>query len=91
MLLQQDIAPVEGWNYLRGMGKINRSSLMIFPSEWEMSFGHNCLENGITKLFFDGTISKKITPIVYGWTVGLDLPTAESVKEAIDSLKVNIA
>ena len=91
LMLQQNIAPVEGWCYLRGMGKIYPGSLMIYPTEWENSFGHNCLENGITKLFLDGNKTSQVKPLYYGWTVGLDLPTKETVREAINSLRTEIA
>ena len=91
LMLQQEIAPVEGWNYLRGMGKIHQGALVIFPEEWENSFGHNCLENGVTKLRFDKDKRSSVKVAAYGWTVGLDLPTADTVKKAIESLRAEIA
>ena len=91
LMLQQEIAPDEGWRYLKGMGKIYNSSFMIFPAEWEDSFGHSCIAIAETKLYEVEEDKEPIQLINYGWTVGLDLPTIQTVKEAIDSLKAEIA
>lgn len=91
LMLQQEIAPVEGWRYLKGMGRIYNSSFAIFPSEWEDNFGHSCITIAETKLYEVEEDKEPIRLMNYGWTVGLDLPTIQTVREAIDSLKVEIA
>ena len=90
LMLQQEIAPVEGWRYLKGMGRIYNSSFAIFPSEWEDNFGHSCITIAETKLY-EVEDKEPIQLMNYGWTVGLDLPTIQTVREAINSLKAEIA
>jgi len=91
LLLQKEISPVEGWGYLKGMGKIYASSFVIFPADWADSFGHNCIEIAETKLYMHEAKKEPVKSINYGWTVGLDLPTLQTVKEAIETLKKETA
>ena len=89
-LIQKGIVPVEGWLYLKGMAVIGKKSFSIYPESWIDSFGKelynaNCLLFRARLKQVDMELAGDVIP--YGWTVGLDLPTAETVKEAIEFLK----
>lgn len=88
-MLQRGLSPAEGWSYLRGMAIIGKNKFSIYPNEWADSFGNNIYENSDTRLkrFMEqhkGTIGK---PMPYGWTVGLNLPTMQTVNESIEKMK----
>ena len=89
-LIQKGIAPAEGWLYLKGMADIGKKSFSIYPEGWADSFGKELYNASC--LLFRARLNQVGMELVgdvipYGWTVGLDLPTAETVKEAIAFLK----
>ena len=92
-LLQKKTAPAEGWSYLKGMGKLTNFGFTIFPEEWEMSFGPSIFERESVKVErrFKMSAEPQGGTIPYGWTVGLELPTQETVDAAIEELRAEMA
>jgi len=90
-MIEKDIAPVEGWDYLRGVAAIKRNSFTIYPTEWVGVFGKNLYCNNSVRWNHHRSNArpqnKKSEPIPYGWTVGLDLPTMDTVNDAIRYLR----
>ena len=68
------------------MAIMNDRGFTIFPADWNESFGTSIYDRESIKLNkrLGGQIDK---PSKYGWTLGLDLPTMETVNKAIESLK----
>lgn len=88
-MLCDGLAPEEGWIYLRGMGEVKKNHFKLYPAEWEGTFGvpaHESEGNRIRELFHRRKEGIG-TGIAYGWTVGLDLPTKETIEEAIELLR----
>ena len=85
-IIQKGTEPVEGWVYLNGMAVMDKKGFTIFPAAWHDSFGTTIYERKSSKL--RKRMGEQIdSPVEYGWTVGLDLPTMETVNQAIESLK----
>lgn len=92
-MLCDGLSPEEGWIYLRGMGEVKKNHFMLYPSEWDGTFGVSAAESQgdrIRRMFHSGNegIGRGVA---YGWTVGLDLPTRETIEEAIDMLRAESA
>ncbi len=65
---------------------MDKKGFTIFPAAWHDSFGTTIYERQSSKL--RKRMGEQIdSPVDYGWTVGLDLPTMETVNQAIESLK----
>ena len=89
-LLQHGITPKEGWSYLRGIAKIEKSGFTIIPQTWIGSFGENPYSNSSRMRFIDRVRHPDDEPLeseAYGWTVGLNLPSEESVQASIQKLR----
>jgi len=85
-IIRKGTKPVEGWFYLDGMAVMTNKGFDIFPADWSESFGTSIYDRENVKL--NKRMEAKIeSPYEYGWTVGLDLPTMETVNKAIDSLR----
>ncbi len=80
---EKGIAPVEGWDYLRGMAVMTEKGFAIYPADWAENFGADPYHT--VSYRFNQRLSSKHqeNSIDYGWTVGLDLPTLETVQKAI--------
>ena len=81
-ILQKGRAPEEGWLYLKGMAVIRQKSFTIIPESLQNSFGDKVSSNW-----------RRFTPsggfrqgVPYGWVQTLNLPTQETVAEAIQIL-----
>ena len=99
-MLKNGLKPAEGWEYLKGMAVMGKNRLTIFPESWADSFGDNASNNRDERL---KAYLKRAGPTVsaesseslgsmgkgkpYGWTVGLMLPTMDTVNEMIAELK----
>ena len=87
-LIQKGITPKEGWLYLKGMAIIRPASFTIYPEELAEKFGPDIYHSkGLmfrTRKLNNETDS---TPKPYGWTVDLDLPSIDTVRETINMLK----
>lgn len=92
-LLQKNSAPAEGWIYLKGMAKLTKFGFTIFPEDWEAYFGPSIYERESVKVDhrFEMSTEPQGGAIPYGWTVGLELPTQETVDGAIAELKAEMA
>lgn len=92
-LLQKKTAPAEGWIYLKGMAKLTKSGFTIFPEDWESNFGPSIYERESVKVDrrFEMSAEPQGGTIPYGWTVGLELPTQETVDTAIAELRAGMA
>ena len=81
-------SPKEGWLYLKGMAIIRPASFTIYPEELAEKFGPDIYHSkGLmfrTRKLNNETDS---TPKPYGWTVDLDLPSIDTVRETINMLK----
>ncbi len=89
-LLQRGITPKEGWSYLRGVAKMQRNGFTIIPQKWIGSFGDSPYVDSNCMRFIDRVRHPSDEPIekeAYGWTVGLKLPSEESVQESIRKLR----
>ncbi len=89
-LLQRGITPKEGWCYLKGIAKIRNNGFTIIPEKWIGSFGDNPYDDSNIMRFIDRVRHPGDGPIeqeAYGWTVGLNLPSEESVQNAIEMLR----
>lgn len=88
-LIEKGLSPVEGWSYLSGMASMTSFGFTIFPEGWTESFGSDLYHNS-EKLFRLRVrlVQEESTAVSYGWTVGLDLPTLDTVNETIRYLKV---
>ncbi len=87
-LIQRGITPEEGWYYLRGMAVINKFGFTIFQESWDEKCGKKYYESTglqIKSRFADCT--NMIAGIPYGWTVGLDLPSQNQIREEIAQLE----
>ena len=90
-LLQKNTAPVEGWSYLNGVAKMMSFGFIIFPETWVHSFGTNIYERESVKVERRmAQAAEKESAVPYGWTVGLELPTMETVNAAIEELKAEM-
>ena len=99
-MLKNGLKPAEGWEYLKGMAVMGKNRLTIFPESWADSFGDNASNNRDERL---KAYLKRAGPSgaaessesvgsmgkgkPYGWTVGLMLPTMDTVNEMIAELK----
>ena len=89
-LIRKGTVPVEGWGYLNGMARLNPYGFTIYPEEWRNNFGPSIYERQSVKMEYrSDSIAHSITED-YGWTVGLDLPTMETVRSAIETLRAEI-
>ncbi len=91
-LIQRGITPEEGWYYLKGMAVIRKNSFIIFPESWSDSCGNLFYETSWYKLrerFSDKHDFGDSIP--YGWTVGLDVPSPQHIKDEINDLLVEAA
>ena len=89
-LIRKGTVPVEGWGYLNGMARLNPYGFTIYPEEWSNNFGPSIYERQSVKMEYrSDSIAHSITED-YGWTVGLDLPTMETVRSAIETLRAEI-
>jgi DNA invertase Pin-like site-specific DNA recombinase len=89
-LIEKGTKPIEGWGYLKGMTVMGKKGFRIYPESWADSFGRDFYHPGRLPVFADardgdGALIGETIP--YGWTVGLDLPTRETVEKAIAFLK----
>ena len=80
---EKGITPVEGWDYLRGMAIMTEKGFAIYPAEWAESFGTDPYHTVSHRFSQRMSAERSENGIDYGWTVGLDLPTLETVKKAI--------
>lgn len=91
---QKGITPIEGWDYLRGMAVISARGFRIFPESWADSFGA-APSHSVSWLLRQrkelavGKLQADMQP--YGWTVGLDLPSMETVRQTIAQFQANEA
>ena len=91
-LIQKGITPKEGWVYLNGMAEIRKTSFTIYPADWVDKFGPDIYHSKgmvIRNRKRYGASQGRAEP--YGWTVGLDLPSTETVKNTIETLKAEIS
>ena len=88
-LMQRGLSPAEGWSYLQGMASIHKNSFSIFQEDWADNFGSNIYDgrDAQLQLYLDSRDNIDSDPVPYGWTVGLHLPTKETVKESIANLR----
>ncbi len=88
-MLISGLQPEEGWEYLDGMAHMSKSSFSLYPSEWADEFGENYYSSSARR--FEKKLKKnrrsEESATTYGWTVGLDVPTMETVREAIAHLQ----
>lgn len=87
-LIQRGITPEEGWVYLKGMAVINKYGFTIFPEKWNDSCGDSYYESTgyrIRGRFAEATTIEGGLP--YGWTINLEIPSPEEVKDEIKKLK----
>lgn len=91
-LMQRGLSPVGGWSYLKGMALIYKKSFSIFREDWVDNFGSNIYDSRDTRLkvYLESRGKTVSEPIPYGWTVGLHLPTKETVNESIANLRNNV-
>ncbi|MBR4319165.1 MAG: hypothetical protein IKP69_03840 [Oscillospiraceae bacterium] len=80
---EKGIAPVEGWDYLKGMAVMTEKGFAIYPAEWAESFGTDPYHTVSYRFGQRMSAEQSENGIDYGWTVGLDLPTLETVQKAI--------
>ncbi len=80
---EKGITPVEGWDYLRGMAIMTEKGFTIYPAEWAESFGTDPYHTVSYRFSQRMSAEQSENGIDYGWTVGLDLPTLETVQKAI--------
>jgi len=80
---EKGIAPVEGWDYLKGMVVMTEKGFAIYPAEWAESFGTDPYHTVSYRFSQRMSAEQSENGIDYGWTVGLDLPTLETVQKAI--------
>ena len=72
------------------MARLNPYGFTIYPEEWRNNFGPSIYERQSVKMEYrSDSIAHSITED-YGWTVGLDLPTMETVRSAIETLRAEI-
>lgn len=90
-LLHKGVSPAEGWIYLKGMAVLKKDSFTIYPEDWSDTFGTTIYERQCVKM--EQRMKKSVSKAAeeYGWTVGLDLPTIDTVQEAIATLKAEMA
>lgn len=86
-LIHKGTAPVEGWGYLNGMAKLDKYSFTIYPEEWCDHFGASIYERQSIKMEQRAGCTASGTTAEYGWTVGLRLPTLDTMNRAIDTLR----
>ena len=88
-MLQRGLSPQEGWSYLKGMARISNNRFTILSEDLADSFGDRANANRDARLKDYVSRKKKgsmkTTP--YGWTVGLDLPSMDTVNATIEELK----
>lgn len=92
-LLQRGLSPQEGWSYLKGMAVISKNCFKIFSEDLADSFG-DTINNGRDarlRRYMESRKAGASTATPYGWTVGLDLPSMDTVNEAIEQLKQEMA
>ena len=91
-LIERGITPEEGWLYLKGMAVIGKSSFTIFPESWNAKCGESYYQSTGLKINECFAEKGKIEDsIPYGWTVGLELPSPQEVREEIARLKSEMA
>lgn len=91
-LIQRGITPEEGWTYLKGVAVIGKNSFTIYPEKWIGSCGERYYETSGFKIrnrFSDEKKSEDGLP--YGWTVGLELPSSQEIREEIAQLQSEMA
>ena len=86
-LIHKGTVPVEGWGYLNGMAKLDKHGFTILPEEWSKHFGTTIYERQSNKMEQRAGCTASGTTAEYGWTVGLRLPTLDTVNRAIDTLR----
>ena len=86
-LIHKGTVPVEGWGYLNGMAKLDKYGFTIYPEEWSDHFGASIYERQSIKMEQRAGCTASGTTAEYGWTVGLRLPTLDTVNRAIDTLR----
>ncbi len=90
-MMEKGLTPKEGWHYLDGMLRSTKRGFTILPSEMATGYGSSIYERKET-VFLErlknsgGYIQQEETP--YGWTVDLDIPSRETIDEAIAQLRV---
>ncbi len=90
-MMENGLTPKEGWHYLDGMMQKSKRSFRLFPPEMSDSYGSSFYDRR-EAIFLDklkkseGHIVKE--EIEYGWTVGVDIPSRETVNAAIEELRV---
>ena len=89
-LIRKGTVPVEGWGYLNGMARLNPYGFTIYPEEWRNNFGPSIYERQSVKMEYRSDSIAHSSTEDYGWTVGLDLPTMETVRSAIETLRAEI-
>lgn len=85
---QKGIVPAEGWNYLKGMAVITERGFQIYPEHWADSFGsdpYHTFSYHLKMRKIPKLLDSKVIP--YGWTVGLDLPSMDTVRKTIEILR----
>lgn len=86
LLLERGISPKEGWFYLKGIAVIKDNGFTIIPEKWIGSFGNDPYEQTSETRFLSRLRAREGSQSdeqPYGWTVGLSLPSQETVREAI--------
>lgn len=87
-LIEQGITPVEGWLYLKGMAEMRHNGFTIYPESWSEGFGPSIYTREYNKIQnrVDQASSKLGDKCAYGWTVGIVLPSQETVDQTIQML-----
>lgn len=91
-LIQRGITPEEGWTYLKGVAVIRKNSFTIYPEKWINSCGESYYETSGFKIRNRFSGEKKAEGgLPYGWTVGLELPSPQEIREEIAQLQSEMA
>lgn len=84
-MMSQGKSPQEGWGYLSGMAKQEKTRLLLYPRSWSGGLGDDITRVN-EKLFRLRSNKTRTTSEPYGWTVGLDLPSEEDIQNQIARL-----